>query len=56
MFEFIIIYVILGIISYFLFNKLLDTSSQFEKVWYSIFWPATWVVIGIGAFQDKYLK
>jgi hypothetical protein len=56
MFEFIIIYVILGIISYFLFKKLLDTSSPFEKIWYSIFWPATWIVIGIGAFKDKYIK
>lgn len=48
----IVIYVILGILSYFGFKKIIN-STTFENVWYSIFWPATWIVVGIGALKDK---
>ena len=47
----VLIYVILGILSWFGFNKILSTS-KFEKIWYSIFWPATWIVILIGKIKD----
>lgn len=47
----VLIYVILGILSWFGFNKILS-NSKFEKIWYSIFWPATWIVILIGKIKD----
>ena len=47
----ILIYVILGILSFLGFNKIL-TCTKFEQVWYSIFWPATWLVIIIGKIKD----
>lgn len=49
----IIIYVVLGILSYFGFKKIIN-STTFENIWYSIFWPATWVVVGIGKFKDTF--
>lgn len=47
----ILIYVILGVLSFLGFNKIL-TCTKFEQVWYSIFWPATWLVIIIGKIKD----
>lgn len=46
-----VIYVILGILSFFGFGKILS-ANMFEKVWYSIFWPATWIAILIGRIKD----
>lgn len=46
----IIIYVVLGILSYFGFKKIL--KSNFDIVWYSVLWPATWIVVFIGKMKD----
>ena len=50
-----LIYVILGLLSYFGFNKILSGSIT-EKVWYSVFWPATWIIVTIGTIKDKISK
>ena len=46
----IIIYVVLGILSYFGFKKIL--KSNFDIVWYSVLWPVTWIVVLIGKMKD----
>lgn len=51
----IVIYVILGILSYFGFKKIIN-STTFENIWYSIFWPATWIVVLIGRIKDTFFK
>ena len=50
----IIIYIVLGILSYFGLNKIL--ANRFEKIWYSVFWPATWIVFFIGKIKDSYFE
>jgi hypothetical protein len=49
---YVIIYVILGILSYFGFKKLIK-GNQFEYIFYSVFWPAVWMAIGVGALKDS---
>jgi len=50
-----IIYVILGVLSYFGFKKLIS-GSTFEYVWYSVFWPAVWLCVGVGALKDTFFS
>jgi hypothetical protein len=47
----VVIYVLLGILSYFKFKKILN-PSKFDLVWYSVFWPATWIIVIIGKIKD----
>jgi hypothetical protein len=49
---YVIIYVILGILSYSGFKKLIK-GNQFEYIFYSVFWPAVWMAIGVGALKDS---
>ena len=50
-----IIYVVLGVLSYFGFKKLIS-GSTFEHVWYAVFWPAVWLCVGVGALKDTFFN
>ena len=47
----IIAYVIIAILAYFLVFKNWDNKSNFEKIWYSIFWIAVLPLYAIHAIH-----